>query len=107
MINAVKSFDPITAAGILSRAALSVGYLDDPVGRPINYNVKNANELIARVIDEAREHLGLSSDDNNPDTFDKIADLLDQEAEKLEKLASPRDTQAALFRMAARVTRGR
>jgi hypothetical protein len=100
MINAVKSFDPVTAAGILSRAALSVGYLDDPIGdNSISRRAKDDNELIARVIDEARDQLGLTPDDNDPNSFDKIADLLDEEAEKL---ASPRNTKAALFRMAAR-----
>jgi hypothetical protein len=33
------------------------------------------NDLIARVIEEARTQLGLSVDDNDPESFEKIADL--------------------------------
>jgi hypothetical protein len=95
MIHAVKSFDPISAAGVLARAALSVGYVDDPVGGA----TKEEEELVTRVIDEARAQLGLSADDNDPDSFEKIADLLDAEAEKL---AAPRNTESALFRLAER-----
>jgi hypothetical protein len=95
MIQAVKSFDPISAAGVLARAALSVGYVDHPVGG----TTKADEHLIARVIEEARTQLGLSVDDNDPDSFEKIADLLDAEAEKL---AAPRNTESALFRLAER-----
>ena len=49
MIQAVKSFDPISAAGVLARAALSVGYVDHPVGG----TTKADEHLIARVIEEA------------------------------------------------------
>jgi hypothetical protein len=95
MIQALKSFDPISAAGVLARAALSVGYVDDPVGG----TTKVDEDLIARVIEEARTQLGLSVDDNDHDSFDKIADLLDAEAEKL---ATARNTESALFRLAER-----
>jgi hypothetical protein len=95
MIQAVKSFDPVVAAGLLARAALSVGYIDDPAGG----TTEAEQNLIARVIEEACTRLGLSIDDKDPDSFEKIADLLDAEAEKL---AAPRNTESALFRLAER-----
>jgi hypothetical protein len=93
MIKAVSSFDPKSAAGVLARAALSVAYVDHPVvgGEPV--------ELITRVIDEARQQLGLSSEENSQEAFDRIADLLDQEADRL---LAPPNTETALFRLAER-----
>jgi hypothetical protein len=94
MIKAVSSLDAKSAAGVLARAALSVAYVDDPLGASVL-----PGDLIPRVIEEARHHLGLSSEENNEEAFEKIADFLDQEADKL---LAPPNTESALFRLAER-----
>lgn len=54
---------------------------------------------MAKIIAEARTCLALTPDDNRSETFEKIADFLDQE---LDELLSPPDTSAALLRLAER-----
>jgi hypothetical protein len=95
MIKALESIDRTTAAGLLARAALSLGYAANPSTRL----TEDENELVVRIIDEARGRLGLSVDDQRPEAYEQIADLLDEESEKL---LAPPDTQAALRRLAER-----
>lgn len=92
MIKAIESLDRMVAAGLLAQAALSVGYLDDPSGQP-------KPELLSKVIEEARGRLGLQEDDNSPEAFERIADFLDQESDKL---LAPPNTESALVRLAER-----
>jgi hypothetical protein len=96
MIQAVKSLDRLKAAGVLARAALSVGYAENPFGNTL---IDQENDLLAKIIAEARTRLALTPDDNRSETFEKIADFLDQESDEL---LSPPDTSAALFRLAER-----
>jgi hypothetical protein len=80
------------AAGILARAALSLGY-DSPS------DGKDALQIQTGLIEEARKSLGLSEDDNREETIEKIGSFLDDEAEKL---LAPTDTAGALARLAQR-----
>jgi hypothetical protein len=95
MIRAIEGFDRTIAAGVLAQAALSVPYFGNPLAPSIN----RPDKLIARVIDEARAQLGLSDDVSDSESFERIADFLDAEAEKL---IAPPNTESALFRLAER-----
>ena len=75
MIQAVRSLDRLKAAGIIARAALSVGYAEIPFGNTL---IDHENDLLAKIIAEARTRLALTPDDNSSETFEKIADFLDQ-----------------------------
>jgi hypothetical protein len=92
MIKAVQSFDPKTAAGLLARAALSVGYINNPL-------IESESELFAKVVEEARNQLGFGVDDNDPETIERIADFLDSESDKL---LQPPNTESAIKRLAER-----
>jgi hypothetical protein len=92
MIKAVQSIDPTRAAGLLARAALSVGYLNNPL-------VESESDLFARVVEEARSQLGIGINDNDPETIERIADFLDEESDKL---LQPPDTKSAIDRLAER-----
>jgi hypothetical protein len=92
MIKAVQSFDPKTAAGLLARAALSVGYINNPL-------IESESDLFAKVLEEARIQLGVGFDDNDPETIERIADFLDTESDKL---LQPPNTESAIKRLAER-----
>ncbi|WP_315797663.1 hypothetical protein [Bradyrhizobium sp. SZCCHNRI3043] len=94
MITALEKLDSLTAAGVLARAALSLGYASLPEA-----TIAGEDTLRAQVIDEARHKLGIAAGDENAETIEKIADLLDEEADRL--LPEP-DIKSALQRMAAR-----
>jgi hypothetical protein len=94
MIAALEKLDSLTAAGVLARAALSLGYTTLPEA-----TIAGEDELRAQVIDEARHKLGIETGDENAETIEKIGDLLDEEADRL--LPEP-DINSALQRMAAR-----
>src|SRR5215471_798610 len=95
MITSLKTLDRTTAAGLLARAALSLGYQDNPVP-PF---IEGEEKIRSAVINEARQKLGVDSSDNRPETIARIADLLDNESDKL---LAPPDTKAALARLAER-----
>jgi hypothetical protein len=95
MIAYLKTLDRKLAAGLLARAALSLGYEDDPVA-PL---VKGEEKIRSGLLDEARKVLGVDRDDNRPETIEKIADFLDEVSDSF--LGSP-DTNAALARLAER-----
>src|ERR1700730_15916547 len=92
MIDALETkFGRIAAAGLLARAALSLGYVEKSEG---DYGI-----IIAQLIDETRNRLGISREDNAPDTLSRIADFLDAESDRL---LSPTNTDLALGRLAER-----
>jgi hypothetical protein len=95
MIKFLNALDRTTAAGLLARAALSLGYEDNPVA-PV---VKGEEKIRSALVDEARQRLGVASNDNRPETIERIADLLDNESDQL---LAPPDTEAALARLAER-----
>jgi len=80
------------AAGVLARAALSVGYTDAPGGA-------DEQRLVMSIIEEARSRLGLSVDDMTEEAFERISDFLDSEADRLSR---PIDITSALSRLAER-----
>jgi hypothetical protein len=82
------------AAGILARAALSLGY-----DSPSISDGKDALQIQTGLIEEARKSLGLSEDDNREEAIEKIGSFLDDQAEKL---SAPPDTAGALARLAQR-----
>jgi hypothetical protein len=93
MIETLESkFGRIAAAGVLARAALSVGYADAPGGA-------HEQRLLMDIIEEARRRLGLSLDDTTLDAFERISDFLDSESDRLSR---PIDTTSALSRLAER-----
>jgi hypothetical protein len=94
MIKAVKTLDPKAAAGLLAQAALSVAYVDSPLGS----KTPQTDDLVSQVIEEVRFLLGLTGR-YDPESFEKIADFLDREADKL---LTPPNIESALFRLAQR-----
>jgi hypothetical protein len=95
MIASLKTLDRTAAAGLLARAALSLGY----EGNPIAPSIRGEEEIRSALIDEARQRLGVDRGDDRPETIERIADCLDEESDKL---LAPPDTQAALARLAER-----
>jgi hypothetical protein len=89
MIKALESLDQKIAAGLLARAALSVAYASKSLD----------DELVRKIIEEARNRLRLSEEANDPESLERIASLLDEESDKL--LPEP-NTTSALFRLAER-----
>ncbi|MBM2715479.1 hypothetical protein JQK88_30595 [Mesorhizobium caraganae] len=94
MIEALKHYDAKQAAGLLARAALSMDYADAPSPSP-----EGEKDVMARVFQEVRAHLGLASEDDSPEALEKITAFLDDESDRL---LPPVDTQAALHRLALR-----
>jgi hypothetical protein len=84
-------FGRSAAAGLLARAALSLGYVEESKGEQ--------ETIIAQLIEETRNRLGINQEDNAPDTLSRIADFLDSESDKL---LSPTNTDLALGRLAER-----
>jgi hypothetical protein len=92
MIDALeKKFGRVAAAGLMARAALSLGYVEESEGEQ--------ESVIAQLLDEARNRLGINREDNEPDTLSRIADFLDSESDKL---FSPANMNLALARLAER-----
>jgi hypothetical protein len=89
MIKALESLDRKTAAGLLARAALSVAYA----------STSPDDKLVRKIIEAARNRLGLSKEASDPESLERIAGLLDEESDKL--LPEP-NTTSALFRLAER-----
>jgi hypothetical protein len=91
MIDALeRKFGRIAAAGLMARAALSLGYEE----------TKGEQEsIITQLVDEARNRLGINREDNEPNTLSRIADFLDSESDKL---FPPANTNLALARLAGR-----
>jgi len=95
MIKALEGLDPIEAVGLLSRAALYLGYVNDQTTTALH-----EEEVIREmVIDEVRSRLGLAADDYTPDALEQMAEVLDAESDKL---IAPPDTNSALIRLAER-----
>lgn len=95
MIAALQNFDKVAAAGILARAALSLAYAAVPDTSAV------ADEAVVRasVIEEARNRLGLKSDDYEIEAIEKLGDFLDAEADKL---IAPPDVSSAFERLSKR-----
>jgi len=95
MIKALEGLNPIEAVGLLARATLSLGYIDNPTTTPL----KGEESLRRRVIDEVRSRLGLATDDNTATAIERMAEVLDAESDGL---LAPPDTTSALIRLAER-----
>jgi hypothetical protein len=96
MLRSISAYDPITAAGILARTALSLqDYKRVGTQREI---AQRDLEVTGQIISELRTRLGVHSDDNSEETIDKMADILDVESDAL---AGPVDQQAALLDLSA------
>jgi hypothetical protein len=92
MIEALETkFGRVAAAGLLARAALSLGYVEETKGEQ--------EVIVAQLIDETRERLGISREDNEPGTLSRIADFLDLESDRL---LSSTNVELALARLAER-----
>jgi hypothetical protein len=97
MISALQSFDEITAAGILARAALAIHY--NPAGA-MNL-VPNEQQVREAVLQEAAERNGVFGDRASPDWIEKISEILDRERDAL---IEPKDVRPALERLSTRGT---
>ena len=80
MISTLENFDKVTAAGILARAALSIEDQDNPAGIP---KLPQEMKLRQTIIIEIREKLGVSPNDQSPQTLDRLGEILDKECESL------------------------
>ncbi|MGD9543554.1 MAG: hypothetical protein AB7F41_10640 [Methylocystis sp.] len=94
MIKAVEGMDRKAAIGVLARAALSLGYVNRP-----SYVLAGEETVRENIIEEVRHRLGIAEDDNSPDSIEKLAEVLDEESDRL---LAPHDTQSALERLAVR-----
>jgi hypothetical protein len=94
LIKALEGMDRIAAAGLLARAALSLGYADSQAAQ----SLRGEEQLRRTVIDEIRSGLGLAADDNSADSVERVADALDSESDRL--LGT--DIESALKRLAER-----
>lgn len=93
MSDVLQGLDRATAVGILARAALSLGALENPATRPL---LDDEPEIRQKLLDAARKSAGLTPDDDSPDALEQIGDILDREADDL---AAPTDVDAALHRL--------
>jgi hypothetical protein len=92
----LETLEPKAAAGLLARTALSLFYkrrADD------EYLIADEANIRERVIRHAREQLGIAEDNYEQEALEKIADHLDQQADRL--LSEP-DPMIALKRLAER-----
>lgn len=87
MIKTLKELDPKKAAGVLARAALSLGY------------ETKADNQITDLLREVRDQLGIEKDDQSLESTDRIAQFLDAESDRL---LAPPDIKSALTRLAER-----
>jgi hypothetical protein len=95
MISALEKIDKVAAAGFLAKAALSLAYTTSPA-----LGAEASEDTIrASIIAEARDQLGLQSDDYGANAIERIADFLDAESDKL---IAPPDVPSALTRLAER-----
>jgi hypothetical protein len=95
MMSVLQNFDKVAAAGILARAALSLAYAASPAMSA----VAGEDRVRASIIEEARNQLGLKSDDYEVDAIERIADYLDAESDKL---IAPPDLTSAYARLSER-----
>ena len=93
MIKTLAQLDAKQAAGVLASAALSLGYA------PNVFAPSNPNADIEKVLKEVRDHLGIPREDQSPEAIERLAEFLDEEADRL--LTAP-DTSSALSRLAER-----
>lgn len=94
MISALDSFDKVTAAGIVARAALSID--GNPSG---SYRIPGEERVRDAIISEARKAHGIESNDVRPEILVRIGEILDSE---LDLLISPSDANVALERLSNR-----
>lgn len=96
MIKELEHLDERTAVGILARAALA---LEDEGNPDAQVLLEGEDHLRAILLREARDHLGISQDDDRPETIEKLSEFLDQESDRLTGLP---DTDTVLKRLAER-----
>lgn len=93
MIAALQSYEPLTALGILSRAAFSIESDGNPAA-----SIQLPNESIVRqaVLDEMRSNLGVLKNDLSETAIEKVSDALDAE---MSKIVGDTDVDAVLEKM--------
>ena len=79
MINSLTDFDPLTAAGILARAALSVADRSNPDAASV---VPDEHRIRERILLETRQQYGIADDDSE-DSRERLCDALDAESDAL------------------------
>lgn len=84
MYSTLSEFDPVTAAGILARAALFVADDSNPAAHE---RIQGERKIRQEILGRIRESLGISNDDNSPETLELIGDALDAESESLVRVA--------------------
>jgi len=77
MIEAVRGYDPRAAAGILSGLALRLERASNLAAPPSKTAIEE------RILTELREALNLDPEDESFETVERLADALDQEAERV------------------------
>ena len=95
MIKVLEALKPQEAAGVLADTASWLAFAE-----PAPQLVPLAEaKLQSAVLAEARFRLGITAEDASPEAIERIADLLDEESDKL---LEPPETEAALYRLAER-----
>ncbi|WP_157643491.1 hypothetical protein [Burkholderia ubonensis] len=94
MFATLADFDPITAAAVLARAAVSIAEEDNPAAEE---HLPDERVLRQALLSEVRRTIGVRSDDCSPETLERVADVLDAEADRL---IGPTDEGRALERLA-------
>lgn len=89
MLSSIADLDPITAAGVLARTAVSINAEDNPASAAV---VPKELERRRAVLDEIRNRLGISFADMSEESLDRVGDELDSEIEFL----IPEDSAAAI-----------
>jgi hypothetical protein len=95
MIHSLRNFDPIVAAGILARAALSVADSRNPAAAIVLPNEQTVRE---KLLQEARQIYGIANDES-PESQVRLCDALDAESDAL---LEPVNDMRALERLALR-----
>jgi hypothetical protein len=80
MLNSLSRFDPITAAGILARAALALDDESNPAAKSV---LQGEPAIRERLFHEIRKFLGVSDGDRSDQAKARIADALDEASDEL------------------------
>lgn len=80
MLSALRTFDELSAVGVLSRLAFSIDNEINPAGFP---KLPEEISIRKKILNETINLLGIDLDDNSPLVNSKIIDFLDNECDKL------------------------
>lgn len=96
MIAALQKLEPLTAIGVLARAAFSLDWDENPVAK-----MRLPNESIVRkaIFEEVRGNLGFAADDESPKALELLGDAIDEE---LTQLAGTTDNDEVLRKLAVK-----